>query len=77
MYITLLETNSKLAFGKAMVRKGDKLQACFRGPAADVCEGIVHWEVYQIVYLMLDKSSVKMTVFGLLKKSCDFSNNLS
>ena len=57
MYITLLETNSKLAFGKAMVGKGDKLQACFQGPAADFSEGIVYWEVYQIVYhLMLDKN---------------------
>ena len=58
MYITLLETNSKLASGKAMVGKGDrdKLQACSQGPAADFREGIVYWEVYQIVYLMLDKN---------------------
>ena len=56
MYITLLETNSKLAFGKATVGKGDKLQACFQGPAADFSEGSVYWEVYQIVYLMLDKN---------------------
>ena len=57
MFITLLETNSKLASGKAMVGKGDKLQACFRGPAADFSEeGIVYREVYQIVYLMLDKN---------------------
>lgn len=56
MYITLLETNSKLASGKAMVGKGDKLQACFQGPAADFSEGIVYWEVYQIVYPMLDKN---------------------
>lgn len=56
MYITLLETNSKLASGKAMVGKGDKLQACSQRPAADFRQGIVYWEVYQIVYLMLDKN---------------------
>jgi len=41
-----------------MVGKGDrdKLQACSQGPAADFREGIVYWEVYQIVYLMLDKN---------------------
>ena len=42
MFITLPQTNSKLASGKAMVGKGDKLLACFQGPAADFSEGIVY-----------------------------------
>ena len=34
--------------------------------------GIVYWEVYQIVYLMLDKNQVKMTVLGFSKKAVTF-----